>query len=398
MVEPLAGRCDSMMTRRDVVKLGVGAVAAVGSAAAVGCLAATGDEQPSQIDDSLRDIAQRNGLDFGSMVLAPTLRADAALRARIIEECSVIVPGVSMKWGQTEPSEGHFSYGDAEYIAGFARSYGLRLRGHTAFWYRNIPDWAKSALLSEGPQQVVSKRISDVVSHFRGRVAEWDVVNEAIEPKDGNNGMLRTAPFARPQPYSFFADCFHVARQADKQSLLFYNEYGLEADTPDADMRRRGTLQLLENMVKAGAPIDGLGSQTHLTLGQPFDSRKYRDFLKEVAALGLVIRITEFDVDDHRAIPVPSIDDRQVADYASKVLDVCFDEPAVKGMLTWGLSDKESWLQNEKWARKVGGIAPRPLPYDTDFARKPLWYAIANSLKNAPARESLVRRKMADRS
>jgi endo-1,4-beta-xylanase len=78
--------------------------------------------------------------------------------------------------------------------------------------------------------------------------------------------------------------------------------------------------------------------------------------------------------------------DQQTADYVRAFLDVCLDEKAVRGVMTWGLTDKHSWLKNDGRAMKFGAALVRPLPYDDAMKRKPLWDTIARAFDAAPVR------------
>src|SRR4029077_15192782 len=114
---------------------------------------------------------------------------------------------------------------------------------------------------------------------------------------------------------------------------------------------------------------DVVGIQAHLACagGPPFSAARLRRFLAEVAGLGLTIQITELDVTNEAAQPNQAVRDRLVADTYSRFLDVALDEPAVKMVVTWGLSDRHSWIVRQetneaKW--RNDGAQSRPLPFD----------------------------------
>src|SRR5205807_6246057 len=100
--------------------------------------------------------------------------------------------------------------------------------------------------------------------------------------------------------------------------------------------------------------------------GPPFSTARLRRFLAEVAGLGLTIQITELDVTDENAPADQVARDRLVADSYSRFLDAALDEPAVKMVVTWGLSDRHSWIvrretHESKW--RTDDVFPRPLPF-----------------------------------
>jgi endo-1,4-beta-xylanase len=231
---------------------------------------------------------------------------------------------------------------------------------------------------------VLLTRVQDVIGHFRGRVVEWDVVNEAVDPADGLEDGLRHSPLYRAGGKDFIADCFHAAHDADPDALLIYNEYDLFYQTPAEDRRRAATLRLLGDLKRRKAPIHGLGLQCHLKVGNRFNEKVFRTFLSDVAALGLHLTITELDIDDQRLPAAIPERDAKVAEHARHFLDVALDEPAMKSVLTWGLSDRHSWLNIER--RRMDGLSKRALPLDETMARKPLWHAMAASFDHAPQR------------
>jgi len=112
--------------------------------------------------------------------------------------------------------------------------------------------------------------------------------------------------------------------------------------------------------------------------------------------MGLEIQITELDCTDELAPADISERDRIVADEYRRFLDVVLDEPAVKIVMTWGLSDRYSWIvrhENNPEQRRRDGMEERPLPFDRDLERKPAWYALAEAFTRAPTRERVSTRE-----
>lgn len=356
-----------------------------GFLSAAGASAALADRARADIvnEAPLRERAARCGVLYGAMAMAGEL-LDADYRVALARECAIMTPGVEMKWGVTEPRRGETTYAAAESIASFARDNGMKLRGHTAAWHVNLAPWTRAALAEPGGAELLVARVRDVVGHFSGRIAEWDVVNEAIEPRDGLPGGRRASILYRAGGDGAIADCFHAARAADPGALLFYNDYGLEYQTPEQEARRRATLGLVDDLLRRRAPIHGFGLQCHLKAGSPFDQATFRRFLGEIAARGLRISLTELDVDDSRLAADPDARDRAVADHAQRVLDVALDEPAVVTVVSWGLSDRYLWLSKDR--PRGDGLPTRGLPLDHALRRKVLWRAMADAFAHAPKR------------
>jgi endo-1,4-beta-xylanase len=222
-------------------------------------------------------------------------------------------------------------------------------------------------------------------------VHSWDVVNEPIEPKDGRPDGLRAGVFLEMFGPDYLDLAYRTARETDPAARLVVNEYDIELDTPEQEARRTALLNLLERMRRSGTPVDAVGVQAHLSCagGPPFSATRLRRFLGDVAGLGLTIQITELDVTDEKAPADEAVRDRLAADAYSRFLDAALDEPAVKMVVTWGLSDRHSWIvrketHESKW--RTDGLSSRPLPFDADLKPKPAFEAIAQAFVHAPQR------------
>src|SRR5262249_23143580 len=226
---------------------------------------------------------------------------------------------------------------------------------------------------------------------YRGLVHSWDVVNEPIEPKDGRSDGLRNGVFLETLGPDYLDLVYRAARETDPTARLVVNEYDIEPDTPEQESRRAPLLSLVERMRRSGTPVDAVGIQAHLSCdgGPPFSASRLRRFLADLADLGLTIQITELDVTDENAPADPVVRDRLVADTYSRFLDAALDETAVKMVVTWGLSDRHSWIvrretNESKW--RSDSIPSRPLPFDAALKPKPAYEAIANAFAHAPNR------------
>ena len=139
--------------------------------------------------------------------------------------------------------------------------------------------------------------------------------------------------------------------------------------------------------MSVGAPVHAVGIQAHLEyqgFARGFNPTAYRAFLAELVARGLDIFITEMDVLDDELKANIATRDAGVANMYSRYLSVALDEPAVKIVINFGLSDRYTWLQ-EDFPRRDG--APRrPLPFDDQLQPKPAYDAILQALQNAPTR------------
>ena len=341
---------------------------------------------------SLRKLAAEKGLLYGTTISAAQIKGDRPFTELVLQQAGLVVAENDMKWEiMNRGSPGDDDYGPADVVAGFAKENGLVLRGHNLLWYHRTPKWFFDLSSRQEIERSIIERIRQLAGRYRGTVHSWDVVNEPIEPKDGRSDGLRTGVFLEMFGPEYLDLAYRVARETDPNARLVVNDYDIELDAPEQEARRVALLRLVEQMRRSGTPVDAVGIQAHLSCngGPPFSAARLRRFLADLAALGLTIQITELDVTDEGAPADQAVRDRLVADTYSRFLDAALDEPAVKMVVTWGLSDRHSWIvrhetHQSKW--REDGLSSRPLPFDADLQPKPACEAIAQAFAQAPLR------------
>jgi endo-1,4-beta-xylanase len=358
-------------TRRNFLALAAAGALARVAAPCSACAAA---------GETFKSLAQRTGRFWGSATQASLIRNESPYTKLLVRECDVIVPEWEMKWAQVEPEPGRHNFAKADTFVRFAEKHGLKIRGHALVWHRNVPGWALAAMKGSSDWPLVVRHIDAMLARYGGDpFIHWDVLNEVIEPKDRRDDGLRNSPFLRAFGPAYIADALKAAYERAPRMQLYVNDYGLDYDAPVNRARRSALLRLLESLKRAKAPLHGLGIQAHLrTPEAPFSDRALRDFLRQVADLDLKITITELDVEERDLSQPVSQRDSAVAAEVKSYLDVVLDEPAVVGVVTWGLSDRYSWLNTAKV--KERGTVNRGLPFDETLASKPVTDAIAEAL------------------
>jgi endo-1,4-beta-xylanase len=350
-------------------------------------LGAAGPTPAAQPTPSLRDAAAAKGLLFGSDSDIDFASAPAEYRALFVAQCALYAPDLPWAGMSPKPGENDFSYG-ADSIA-FATDHGMRLTGGHLLWHEALPKWFVHLSSREAAHAAATAHVEGLARRWAGKTYAWNVVNEALDPYDGRADGLRRTPLLAQLGPDFIAESFQIARSADPSALLVYNDYDLELDLPEHEARRSAMLGLVDRLLAAKAPIQGIGIQSHLArMQRDFDDSVFRKFLEEIAARGLKIIVTELDVND---IDLPgdiAARDRGVAESYARYLAVCLDQRAVIAVITWGLSDRYTWLTPESGAnfRRRDRLPQRPLPFDADFRPKPAFDAVLKAIEDAPAR------------
>lgn len=384
----MSWRC--LRKRRNVLQLCLGAVAGVTASTSANAEvprlnALVKEFTDSRVDGSLRQFASRKQLIYGAASGYAVLSSDPAFSAHFVKECEILVPENDLKWKRLRPTADEFDFAAADWLLKFAQTHRLQIRGHTLVWHLSLPDWLKETINSQNAERLLVKHIETVVGRYAGKMHSWDVVNEAIEPGDEQPNGLRNSPWFQALGEDYIELAFRAAAEADPNALLTYNDYGLEYDTPENDARRDATLKLLERLKSDGTPVHAFGMQSHLDgVETRLNPVKLQTFLKDIASLGLKIMVTELDVKDVGLPAAIALRDRLVASAYEEYLNIVLNEPAVIAVLTWGLSDRYTWLS--RFSRREDGLSVRPLPLGVDLNRKPAWNAIARAFDTAPSR------------
>jgi endo-1,4-beta-xylanase len=336
------------------------------------------------------------GLVYGSSY-STRLESDAPYVQLINREAAILFTEDDLLWYQLKPtpqSDLDFSFGD-RFMATAERQRQLVFGAHLV-WDEGFGDgWSEDDLFGmDEPtaRRVLFGTVSRVVRRYRGRVVAWSTVNEAVDAAEAD-GLRKDVPWYQTIGPEYVAESFHVAHAADPNACLVLNEFGFETDDEwdTAADKRSAALRVIDALLAAHVPVHALGVQAHLRAGDfvagKFDPRGYKRFLCDVAARGLAVIVTELDVLDDGLPAANGPRDRAVADTYKRYLDAALDGTAVGSVMTFGLSDRYTWLQ-EDYPRDDG--APRrPLPYDDQLKPKPAYYALSSSLAGATRRRPI---------
>ncbi|WP_405853707.1 endo-1,4-beta-xylanase [Streptomyces sp. NBC_00090] len=312
-------------------------------------------------DAPLRELAEARGRYLGTAVTAGKLTGGYADLAAA--QFNSITPGNEMKWGSVEPTRGTYDWTGADRVVAFAEAHGQRVRGHTLVWHSQLPSWVSGGTwTADRLRTLMTDHITAQAGRYKGRIDHWDVVNEPLN----EDGTLRQSVFGATLGESYIADAFRAARAADPAAKLYLNDYSTDGVGAKSD----GMYALVKRLLAQGVPVDGVGFQAHLVLGQVPASLETN--LRRFAELGVDVAITELDI----RMTLPATDAKlaqQKADYAS-VLRACLAVTRCAGVTVWGFTDSDSWIPD--FFPGQGAATP----YDESLAPKPARAGIAETL------------------
>ncbi|MCG7523097.1 endo-1,4-beta-xylanase [Streptomyces sp. OfavH-34-F] len=317
----------------------------VGAMAATGALTAPSAQAA---ESPLGAAAAQSGRYFGTAIASGRL-GDSAYTSIASREFNMVTAENEMKIDATEPQRGQFNFSAADRVYNWAVQNGKKVRGHTLAWHSQQPGWMQS-LSGSALRQAMNDHINGVMAHYKGKIAQWDVVNEAFA--DGSSGARRDSNLQRTGN-DWIEVAFRTARAADPSAKLCYNDYNVENWT-------WAKTQAMYNMVKdfkqRGVPIDCVGFQSHFNSGSPYNSN-FRTTLQNFAALGVDVAITELDIQG--ASPTT---------YSNVVKD-CLAVSRCLGITVWGVRDTDSWRSGDT-----------PLLFDGNGNKKSAYPAVLDAL------------------
>jgi endo-1,4-beta-xylanase len=373
------------MRLRWFVVLGIFA-AVVAGAWRVGSAQKAGRSSAKVSDQSLRSLASRHGLYVGTAVDMTALDdpKEPRYRSLVSSQFSTVTAENVMKWEALEPRRGAYDWRAADRFVELARKNKQLVRGHVLVWQNQLPRWltegvASGAISNDELRTLLQKHVTEVVTHFKGKVWQWDVVNEALsDPWDKPSEIHYKGFWAERLGPGYVADAFRWARAADPGALLFYNDYNIEAF---GDGGPKDKVQFLYKEVKKllskGVPIDGIGSQGHLsTQYGNYDALQIADTIDRFTDLGLAFAFTEVDVRSQMTAKVKADDSGEInprlqasAASFSALLQGCLSSPHCLSFTFWGFTDKYSWIPTWDFGAGKGAEGMATL-YDKDYRPK----------------------------
>jgi len=341
-------------------------------------------------EPTLRHVAAKRGLLIGAAVQGSEygqpdpMLIDPMYGQTLGRQYNMLEPENALKWNSVHPKPTQYDFGPGDRLVAFAQAHDMKVRGHNLCWNADNPWWLRD-LAGASPATVANvlhDHISTVVTHYRGKVFAWDVVNEAVDDRSPaattkmNDSVWYNQPGIGLRGTGYVEQAFRWAHQADPAALLFYNDYNIETPGPKFE----AVFAMLKDFVSHGVPINGVGIQMHLDNGAYPDPAGLAQNMALIGSLGLQVHITELDV----RLPVDSRGNASQAELmvqATKyrqILTACIQSPACKAFQTWGFTDKYSWVPSH-----MNGYGAA-LPLDAEYHPKPAFTSMMQALLSNP--------------
>ncbi|SEB79569.1 endo-1,4-beta-xylanase [Streptomyces sp. TLI_105] len=301
-------------------------------------------------ESTLGSAAAQSGRYFGTAIASGRLN-DSAYTTIASREFNSVTPENEMKIDATEPQQGQFNFTAGDRVYNWAVQNGKQVRGHTLAWHSQQPGWMQN-LSGSALRQAMTNHINGVMAHYKGKIAQWDVVNEAFA--DGSSGARRDSNLQR-SGNDWIEVAFRTARAADPAAKLCYNDYNVENWTW---AKTQAMYAMVKDFKQRGVPIDCVGFQSHFNNDSPYNSN-FRTTLQSFAALGVDVAVTELDIQGASGTT-----------YANVTND-CLAVPRCLGITVWGVRDTDSWRAEHT-----------PLLFNGDGSKKPAYSSVLNALNS----------------
>jgi endo-1,4-beta-xylanase len=357
-------------------------------------LSIAGSRAESGSPDSLRSAG--NGLFRIGVGIHDRIAERPADWPLLLAQFNSVTPENCLKPDPVQAAEGRFQFAEADAFVDFATAHHLQIVGHCLVWAKDdrTPKWFfRDGAQTAGREQVLARmknHVDTVVGRYRGRIAMWDVVNEALD--DGSE-FLRPSGWSRACDEEFIAKAFEIAHAADPDALLIYNDYNDELPA-----KRAKLVRLVQSLKAKGAPIQAVGLQGHYEIDR-VPLADIEATLVEMHKLGMKVVISELDMDviprgrwwadggkyrdelsklDPYRDGCPSeVLKRQAEQYAQLFGLFRKHRDTIVRVTFWNLHDGESWLNGFPWRR-----VNYPLLFDRHGEPKPAFSAVIKALKS----------------
>lgn len=377
--------------------------ASVGAVALLVCSVLSACSSPASEPDAcaagplgLRSVAEANGIEVGTAYRTQYAKEDRCFETVALREFGALIPEIATFPNRIAATPDRYDFEEADEICALAAKHDMTCQGHSLIWdpvdhpeWGIVPDWIRDQPPAQRHRTMIDL-VTSTVTHFRGRVDAYTLVNEAFD----GAGMLTDSAWNTAGDDSYIFDAYRAARRADPKALLYYNDWGGEDINPKSDAMldlakrlRAETVKVeVDGAIREMPLIDGVGFQMHVGIGpgEAPDPAEVAANIARYQQAGLDVWITEMDV----RLPIDQSGKATTADLEKQattyydLIRTCVDAPNCNRVTLWGFTDAHSWITEN--AESFPGLGAAH-PYNWQYLPKPAYQAIRDAIGNPPA-------------
>lgn len=352
-------------------------------------------------EPSLKDAANPNGIEIGTSLRANKVwsRIHDPL---VTHHVNIVTPDFSWVPRQIAPLEDRkwWDLDKPRKVYDFGVENGLGVNWHSLYWkHSNLP-WTEAETFEEATR-LYGWFIRDVMQEFP-ETKSWVVFNEIFDAERLQRLWYDQQSYhIRRFWLRFVKYILDLVREISPDSKIVMNEVNTECGRGCSQVRRN-VLDMVDELLDMGAPIDIIWLQWHLNLNpwerpSPDQAKSYID---QLASRWLEAHITELDNNDLRYSGNRESRDRQSAEEMARFLEVVLRSPNLKRISFWWLADEENWLSRAHMRNQESWPAPRPALFETirhegvpfrdrfSYEPKPVFHSVLDVLWSASPRDN----------
>ena len=245
------------------------------------------------------------------------------------------------KWASIEGTRGRYNWSGCDRCYNWAKQNGGKFKFHALVWGSQYPNWLNGLSVSD-TKAAITKWFDAVAEHYPD-LEMIDVVNEAIKTGSGyhsgygKNNNIIGALGGDNGNYEFVVTAFKMARERWPKAILIYNDYNT------FKWQINEGIDLVQKLVKQGAPVDAYGQQAHDLTDMDANSfksalNKIQTSVKNGKGEPMPLFITEYDIGTDN--------DNQQKQRYSEQIPAFWESPQVAGITLWGYIYGRTWTTN----------------------------------------------------
>lgn len=278
---------------------------------------------------------------------------------RFLQYFDIATPENEMKWEYVHKGNERndpANYERADFMFDWCLEHDILVRGHNLFWNEKedwLPEWARSLPTSDF-KVAMKERIDDAMGHFKGKVIQWDIINEICHGINGSfpNPTMLEEKSGDPNIFSWILD---ESRKIDPDPEFVINDYNLITGNA-AD-------NFINKVSPLGNKFDIIGAEGHF--GNQMDKNAYEGMINYLSQqLNKPVWLTEVDF---------TLTISQAPDKVEELMRTCFANPNVEGLIMW------VWLKRIMWRENISSYFADSLGNETESGRR--WRSVREEWK-----------------